>query len=392
MSISSIKYKSEKNSFLTSKSTLLPIYEYLNNIKRFQNYEKIIQYLENIKLNKNTCLTVKNNNNYLLGNSLLLYKKIGTESVYGVIFKCKNVNPRYQNIPIFTIKIQMNTNALRRETNIFIKLSNYGLSYKIPNLPILYKVIECSQNIPKTIIKKNDKAVDSVGYTMLINELAAGDLRTFLSSYARVIDDRLWRNIYAQVFISLAILHSLGIKHNDAHDGNFLYHKINPGGCFHYRIDDTDFYIENLGFLWTSWDYGLIKKIKSHGDYIYDYMLINICMRKNNYTKKYELINHDFYHSYEWGYLNSYVNVPSTIETLQNKLWDLLGGVNNNNDIYIIKTKKMSEPLFLKTILNKGLFFSKKPIGNVISSVNITFPTFDIKSDSNIYNNSNSLL
>ena len=37
--------------------------------------------------------------------------------------------------------------------------------------------------------------------------------------------------------------------HNDAHWGNFLYHKVKPGGYFHYNI-------ENYGFLWIIWDYG----------------------------------------------------------------------------------------------------------------------------------------
>lgn len=382
-------YKSYKRSSINT--SLIEKYDYFQNIKRFNNYEVIEDYLKKVKLNKDTCLTIKQENptTYLLGDSLLLYKRIGTNSEYGVVYKCKNSNSKYKNIPDFTIKIQLNTRALKRETGIFIQLSEYGLSNKIPNLPILYKVIKCPKEIPKILFKRPDKAIEG-GYTMILNELAAGDLRTFLTNkYTFVMDDRLWRNIYAQVFISLAILHSLGIKHNDAHDGNFLYHKINPGGCFHYDIDGTDFYIENLGFIWTSWDYGLISKIETHGDYIHDYMLTNLCMRKNDYfkqTSKYK--NHDYYYEHEWGYLSTNVVVPSTIQKLQNKLWNLLGGYNKYNDIYIIKKKKLSEPLFLKEILNKGLFFSKTPIGEVLSSVKLTFPNFE----NPFYDNSNSFL
>lgn len=382
-----------KSYSINNQSSLIR-YDYYQNIKRFNDYKLVEEFLKKIKLNKNTCLTVKKDryDSYLLGDSLLLYKRIGTESVYGVVYKCKNVNDKYKNIPVFTMKIQLNTNALRRETGIFIKLSEYGLDHKIPNLPILYKVIKCSDEIPKLLIKRPDKATEG-GYTMLLNELAAGDLRTFLSSkkYAYVMDDRLWRNTYAQVFISLAILHSLGIKHNDAHDGNYLYHKITPGGCFHYEIDGVDFYIENLGFLWTSWDYGLISKIESHGDYIHDYMLTNLCMRKHDYSKQtLQFENHDFYYEHQWGYLSRSVEVPSSIEKLQNKLWNLLGGYNKYNNIYIIKKKKLPEPLFLKEILNKGLFFSKTPIGEVLSSVKLTFPKFN--NDNTFYDNSNSFL
>ena len=47
--------------------------------------------------------------------------------------------------------------------------------------------------------------------------------------------------------------------HNDAHAGNFLYHRIKPGGYFHYNIYGQDFYLENIGFLWVIWDFGLIQ-------------------------------------------------------------------------------------------------------------------------------------
>jgi len=190
-------YKSPSQSFSVSS---IKKYDYFENIKRFNDYKVIDDFLSKVKLNKDTCLKVERDK-YLLGDSVLLYKKIGTESVYGVIYKCKNVNTKYKTIPFFTIKIQLNTNALKRETGIFIKLSRYGLDNKIPNLPILYKVIKCSDEIPNVLIKKADKALED-RYTMILNELPAGDLRTFLSKYSNVIDDRLWRNTYAQVFIS----------------------------------------------------------------------------------------------------------------------------------------------------------------------------------------------
>ena len=47
--------------------------------------------------------------------------------------------------------------------------------------------------------------------------------------------------------------------HNDAHAGNFLYHRVKPGGYFHYNIYGKDYYIENIGYLWVIWDFGLIQ-------------------------------------------------------------------------------------------------------------------------------------
>jgi hypothetical protein len=47
--------------------------------------------------------------------------------------------------------------------------------------------------------------------------------------------------------------------HNDCHSGNFLFHKIKPGGYFHYNIFGIDYYLENLGYLWVIWDFGLTE-------------------------------------------------------------------------------------------------------------------------------------
>jgi hypothetical protein len=46
----------------------------------------------------------------------------------------------------------------------------------------------------------------------------------------------------------------------DAHWGNFLYHKIKPGGYIHYKIYDNDIYIKNMGYMWIIWDYMIKKK------------------------------------------------------------------------------------------------------------------------------------
>ena len=92
--------------------------------------------------------------------------------------------------------------------------------------------------------------------------------------------------------------------------------------------------VVNLGFLWTSWDYGLITKLKTKGEYVYDYMEVIATMRKNDITKiTSDYRNHNLYYNYEWGYLPRYVNVPPSIERLQTELFQLLGGYNKNNHI-----------------------------------------------------------
>ena len=58
--------------------------------------------------------------------------------------------------------------------------------------------------------------------------------------------------------------------HNDCHIGNFLYIKIpvpKKKEFFKYNIFGKDIYIENLGFLWTTWDYGFAKPYNINYNY-----------------------------------------------------------------------------------------------------------------------------
>ena len=53
----------------------------------------------------------------------------------------------------------------------------------------------------------------------------------------------------------------MNLSHNDCHWGNFLYHKIKPGGYIHYKIFDKDIYLKNYGYLWIIWDYGITSSL-----------------------------------------------------------------------------------------------------------------------------------
>lgn len=360
---------------LSLSASLEPVNYYKNN-ERVNKAKRIYDYLNKIKLNSdNTCLSINPNkdNSYLLGESILFGKQIGSKSKFGVIYKCKNINPKIKKIPLFTAKIQLNTNALNREVKSLQNLSNYGIKNKIPNLPILYKVVYCPNDSELKIFENVNKNIIDKGYTIILNELASGDLNYFLNKkYPFYLNERIWCNVYEQIFISLLILHSQGIRHNDAHSGNFLYHKISKGGCFHYNINGVDYYIENLGFLWTSWDYGKISKLETKGSYIYDFMMVNLVTRKNNSEKKTDTYkSHEWYGKYEWGYLHQNVIVPPKIKKFQELLWKLFGGYRSKNDVFMLQMRKMPEDLFFKFFLDNGLLFSKKPIGKIISSVNI---------------------
>jgi len=379
-----VKTKSKSTS--TNKtSSSLKSYAYLNSsnkIKRFIDYEIITKYLNDVKIKSKECITpYKIPNKYLLTNNLILYRKIGSKSVYGVIYKCKNRNKIYSNIPVFTAKLQLRTTTVKKEVAILNYLSNYAIKFKVPHLPIIYKSIECN-----TIYHNDKKYPDILAnasknhkkYSLILNELAYGDLYEFLNyKYYNILTLELWQNLYEQIFISLAILHSLGINHNDSHGGNFLYHKIKPGGCFHYKINNIDYYIKNLGFLWTSWDYGIAGRLYNQTSYIYDYMCVNTILRKNDVneiTDKYR--NHPYYKNFNnWGYLHKKANVPPQVELLQYLIWDKLEKTKAYPDVEL-RNKKITEDLWLKYFLDNKLLFSKTPCGNILSSVVIFFKPF----------------
>lgn len=368
-----------------SNTSSLSPFSILNNISRFNNYNKIVKYVEiDINLSKKTCLDLYSEpSKYLLGKNLLLYKRIGSDSVYGIVYKCKNINPVYQQIPKFTAKIQLKTKQAIIENSLLTVITKYAISNGIPNLPIIYKSLECNmidkgnQKYPPLLANADKK---SKKYMIILNELASGDLARFIDKYASFFKhENFFKNLYEQVFISLLLIHSIGLSHNDCHSGNFLYHKIKPGGCFHYKINDDDYYIENLGFLWTVWDFGISSKLYTHGQYIKDYMYVNTILRKN----KNELITpdfqiHDFYKSFKrWGYFSKEIDVHPKITELQMVLWKHLGEYQRYNDVAIISKRGLTEDLWLKFLLDNNYLFSKVPIGNILSSSKIKISKYN---------------
>ena len=95
-------------------------------------------------------------------------------------------------------------------------------------------------------------------HTMFVfSELANGDYNDFHKLYFK--NDVYILNALAQIYLSFMFFYKyINAFHNDSHYGNFLYHKIAPGGFFHYNIYGQDYYLENVGFLWVIWDFGLI--------------------------------------------------------------------------------------------------------------------------------------
>lgn len=227
---------------------------------------------------------------YMIGNKIILKKQIGIESDNGIIYLA---NLKDNKSLKFAVKCVPLTASNKKEIKLLKIILKSVLNNKCPHLPILYSVIECKdfidlnniKNYPK-IIQKNKKKP----FYFILNELANGNLKIFLEKYHN--DYNLLLNAFTQIYLSLMFFYKETKHfHYDSHWGNFLYHKIKPGGYFHYNILGTDYYIKNYGFLWIIWDYGnAVEFKKSRNELIYvnnDFKhIINAFFNNNDIAKK----------------------------------------------------------------------------------------------------------
>jgi hypothetical protein len=248
----------------------------------------------------------------------------------------------------FAVKIAENIkNDSVKEIFILEKMLDF-VKKGYQNLPIIYNSFNKLQkpyiikNMSTNIGDKNFELIQSFfksnkNYNVYINELANGDLKHFLSLYDKVdseITEEILLNAVSQILMSIATLHSLGISHHDTHFGNFLYHKINPGGYIKYTIGKESYYIKNLGYLWVIWDFGIsFQMYNPEMDYMYDYEMLSLFLRKDEgkYNMHFKANNqYEQVVRRKHGYLNFENNpIPIGLSTIT----DMIYGFSINNNI-----------------------------------------------------------
>ena len=274
----------------------------VNIIDRINYFLVMKKYLLSIK-EKNNCLRLYNietnpaNIVYRIGTKIILDKQIGTPSAYGIVFLShfkSNVKYglKFDKLNKFAVKITNQTSDNKKEIQILKKLTGYVIELKCPHFPISYGSLICdnpkmkSNNSDDHSIVKNKHNMKKYLPEMInknktfliqINELASGDFHSLF----KVPNNLDALNAITQILISIMFFNNYTqCYHNDAHTGNFLYHKIKPGGYFHYNIYGKDYYLENQGYLWVIWDFGFISHHSAH--------------RKVGTTKIYKPINTDY--------------------------------------------------------------------------------------------------
>jgi hypothetical protein len=376
--------------------------DYIEYLKK-HNYDKYIDYVkekepeeEKEDFNSKNCITLipkkeeqvkyslfnlfqkpKISYNYLLMNNIKLYKPFGKQTENSIIYKAKNIIKKNK----FLIKIKLQQTETNNELELFKELSFNANKKNIQHIPLYYNYTICDK-----IIRKNEypnilsnAKYNYKYYSLLLFENAEDNLSSFINDYS--IDKNMWKNIYEQTYISIFILHSMGYIHNNINGSNFLYRIIEKGGCFHYKINGEDYYIENMGLIWMIWNFEKCEKIETKVKYwfLYDYYQLNIELSHRDYEleKKSNFLN-DIKNPLNTdkgkkisGKLNDDIKLSSNIKNIQNKLWQMFLINNNNNIIKEAAKGNIDSSKFIKLLCDENLLFSKTPIGKVIYSTTI---------------------
>ena len=257
---------------------------------RIKYYRILHKYIVSRNKYENNCLRLYKYTNsdypiYRIGNRIILDKQIGSDSKYGSVFLShyRLNNKKLGKLFTFATKISDGSrNNNITEYNVLKDLTSIVIKQECPHFPISFGKLTCNaQNIrdikstylsdkSPSFIKQNTSSFKSFldnlpeninnksSILITLNEIADNDAHNFVKTYYN--NDKIIWNALVQIMLSIMFFHKyINAHHRDTHYGNFLYHKVKPGGYFHYNIYGQDFYLENIGFLWVIWDFGLIQ-------------------------------------------------------------------------------------------------------------------------------------
>ena len=310
---------------------------------------------------------------YRLGNKIILDKQIGSKSTYGIAYLAHyeydiNNQSKINALNKFAVKVINYSYNNEIEYKVLTEVSKQVISFKCPHFPITYGLISCDNkniksnyNINLKVNKSDinnsknypDLINNNISLYYQINELASGDLNKFRVYNSK--NSKLLLNSLVQIYLSIMFFHKyINAYHNDAHGGNFLYHLIKPGGYFHYNIYGKDYYLENIGYLWVIWDFGLIQPFSN-----------SKTINKNKFGKykKKLIIIIDYVKS-----ILKYIQYPSLFNNdfinIINKIYLILNKYSTINNFLLLS--ELNKELLKVMIVNISTFTTIKP-DNIIN-------------------------
>jgi len=283
----------------------------------------IIKKNLNIKENKNKCISFyKLDNNkkpiFRIGNNIILNKNIYQENTYLSSFRDKNQNS-------FKYICNLQILDFNSEKDLEIQLQLTRALPNCPHFPILYDYTICKSNDNKikslygfinkyvykfkensdSFIRSNSRSIskskkklpnivmhaleNKKDLLINFNEFYDGTLKDFIVKNRDNI--KLIKNAFIQIHLALLFFYQETGRYHYNDDisvnlNNFHYHKIEKGGCFHYKIFEKDYYIENIGYLWTINNFSVSEIMNDKEEY-YDYNYLFLPFKKNYVFKKF---------------------------------------------------------------------------------------------------------
>jgi serine/threonine protein kinase len=235
--------------------------KYFSLDKRVKYYKYVTHFLR--KLNTIACIKPKQFKSksgsvvqgYTIDDIIDLERRIGTDSVYGVIYKT-SVKNMLGRAPIAAKMMQKYDTGNKNEIEINKRISENIVGREISrHFLFSYKTFECNnwldnKDVPSLI--KNEE------YFVNLYELAHGDVASLCSNRDFLGNEEMVINVACQCLLSIATFHKLGLIHRDTHWGNFLYHIVdNNKGFYHYVINGKNYYLKNCGYNVMLCDFGL---------------------------------------------------------------------------------------------------------------------------------------
>ena len=314
-----------------------PIYKRLSNTTWKNSSLKPKHYL-NYRLDRCAYLqSMRHNVNYYLNiEKLLADIEVNATGIVCMSNKSEIIenNETLKNFR-FAIKIAKNSlGDSAKEIHILTEMLEF-VKKGYHNLPITYSTFQLKKKdiveaipdaIPDVKTKIKDFLNDTNFYNIYTSELANGDLKAFFKLYdtTDTVTDEILLNAVGQMFMAIATLHDIGIRHNDTHFGNFLYINIKPGGYIKYVINGQSYYIKNLGYLWVIWDFGISTQLNGEFDYFNDYELLSLYLRKDEdkYNMHFTAKNGKMVRRH--GNLRlKHKNIPLSIQNITNFIYEL---------------------------------------------------------------------
>jgi len=332
--------------------------------ERIQKY-MIIKNKLNLNL-KNNCLKIYKNNKYRIGNNIILDKRIGSDSyaLNGIVYNAnfRDIKDNYNfacRISIFKKQEILNLKIQEKLTNLI---------NKCPHFPLFYGYILCNPldyDKSDSFIKsdKNDISIkqenellpiliqnaknENKQLSISFLELADGDFYSLIKNKNKLRYEEEIFNAIGQMFIAIMFYYQeIKIMHTDTQPGNFLYHKIEKGGYFYYKIFGKKYYLKNIGYLWIINDFEMSLSFKYMEKF-----------KKNIMNDFLYLLHYSLpFEKFKW-YINPNYH---KLYKLEIKIYNLFyKNINDYKESFNIKDLKKAEKFILNLLVSNNILLTK---------------------------------